>query len=163
MSGIKPIDVEIFPTGAKLLAGHRLRISIQAADTPHALPTLSTLLGTGVITIHTGPAYPSSLTLPTVRPTRVSTVTTAKLAADTTKVGKANSVAVTVTGGSTPAGKVGVYVAGVLVRTATLSGGKATVALPARVQVGGWPVVVKYLADAYHLPSKGTAYWTTVR
>jgi putative CocE/NonD family hydrolase len=163
MSGIKPIDVEIFPTGAKLLASHRLRISIQAADTPHALPTLSTLLGTGVITIHTGPGYPSSLTLPTVRPARVSTVTTAKLATGTTKVGKANPVAVTVTGGSTPGGKVGVYVAGVLVRTATLSSGKATVALPARAQAGRWPVVVEYLGDAYHLPSKRTAYWTTVR
>ena len=32
-----PIDVEIFPTGAAILPGHRLRISIQAFDIPHLL------------------------------------------------------------------------------------------------------------------------------
>lgn len=63
---VAPVDVEVFPTGARILPGHKLRISVQAADVPHLLPTLPDLLGTlGVVTIHTSATRPSLLTLPT--------------------------------------------------------------------------------------------------
>lgn len=62
---IAPVDVEVFPTAARIAPGHRLRIAIQAFDTPHLLPTVpdvaSNLTG---LTIHTGPTYPSVLTIP---------------------------------------------------------------------------------------------------
>lgn len=71
---VAPIDVEIFPTRAKILAGHKLRIAVQAFDVPHLLPTLPDLLGTlTVLTIHNSAKYPSTInfpsvgTLPTVR------------------------------------------------------------------------------------------------
>ena len=41
-----PVDVEVFPTGAAIQPGHRLRISIQAFDVPHLFPTLPDLFGT---------------------------------------------------------------------------------------------------------------------
>jgi len=62
---VAPVDVEVFPTAAKLKRGHRLRISIQSFDVPHLLPTVpdlpSTLTG---LTVHTGPEHPSVLTVP---------------------------------------------------------------------------------------------------
>jgi uncharacterized protein len=63
------VDVEVFPTGAVLHKGHRLRITVQAFDTPHLAPTLPQLtdgLG-GVITVHHSPAYRSRLVLPVRR------------------------------------------------------------------------------------------------
>ena len=63
---VAPIDVEIFPTGAAIKPGHRLRISIQAFDVPHLLspiPDLPTQLAP--MTIHVSKRYPSTLTLPT--------------------------------------------------------------------------------------------------
>lgn len=66
---VAPVDVEIFPTGAKILPGHRLRIAIQAFDVPHLAPLLPDLPGTlTVITIHNSAAYRSELTIPLVRP-----------------------------------------------------------------------------------------------
>lgn len=65
---IAPVDVEIFPTGAKILPGHRLRIAVQAFDVPHLAPTLPDLLSTlTVITIHNSAAYRSEVTIPLVR------------------------------------------------------------------------------------------------
>ena len=65
---VAPIDVEIFPTRAKILAGHKLRIAVQAFDIPHLLPTLPDLLGTlTVMTIHNSAKYPSEITFPSVR------------------------------------------------------------------------------------------------
>lgn len=71
---VAPIDVEIFPTRAKILPGHKLRISVQAFDVPHLLPTLPDLLGTlTVLKVHSSAKYPSTInfasvgTLPTVR------------------------------------------------------------------------------------------------
>jgi putative CocE/NonD family hydrolase len=71
---VAPIDVEIFPTRAKILAGHKLRIAVQAFDVPHLLPTLPDLLGSlTVMTIHNSAKYPSTInfasvgTLPTVK------------------------------------------------------------------------------------------------
>ncbi|WP_310961951.1 CocE/NonD family hydrolase [Nocardioides terrisoli] len=65
---VAPVDVEVFPTGASIQPGHRLRIAVQAFDVPHLLPTLAEAPGTlAVMTIHAGAQYPSSLTLPAVR------------------------------------------------------------------------------------------------
>ncbi len=65
---VAPVDVEIFPTGAKILPGHKLRLSIQAFDVPHLLPTLPDLLGAlTVVRVHNSAEYPSVLTLPAVR------------------------------------------------------------------------------------------------
>ncbi len=64
---IAPIDVEIFPTRAKILPGHRLRIAVQAFDVPHLLPTLPDLLGTlTVLKIHNSAKYPSTINFPSV-------------------------------------------------------------------------------------------------
>lgn len=71
---VAPVDVEIFPTRARILPGHKLRIAVQTFDVPHLLPTLPDLLGAlSVVKIHNSPTYPSTLnfpsvgTLPTVR------------------------------------------------------------------------------------------------
>lgn len=62
---VAPVDVEVFPTAARLAKGHRLRIAIQSFDVPHLLPSVpdlpSTLTG---LTIHSSAAYPSVLTIP---------------------------------------------------------------------------------------------------
>ncbi|MCW2799552.1 MAG: hypothetical protein JWQ70_1024 [Aeromicrobium sp.] len=64
---VAPIDVEIFPTRAKVLAGHKLRIAVQAFDIPHLLPTLPDLLGSlTVLTIHNSAKYPSTINFPSV-------------------------------------------------------------------------------------------------
>ena len=71
LEGIEPVDVEVFPTAAKIRRGHRLRVAVQAFDVPHLLPTLPVLLGSlSVITVHTGPETPSELTVPWVRKKR---------------------------------------------------------------------------------------------
>lgn len=62
---VAPVDVEIFPTGAKILPGHRLRIAVQAFDVPHLAPILPDLLSTlTVITVHNSAQYPSEITIP---------------------------------------------------------------------------------------------------
>lgn len=63
---VMPVDVEVFPTGARLAPGHRLRITVQAYDTPHLLPTAPQLAkqAAGVITVHHSPRYPSRIVLP---------------------------------------------------------------------------------------------------
>lgn len=62
---VAPVDVEIFPTAAKILPGHRLRIAIQAFDIPHLAPILPDLLSTlTVITVHNSTKYPSEITIP---------------------------------------------------------------------------------------------------
>ena len=65
---VAPVDVEVFPTGAAIEPGHRLRLAVQAYDVPHLLPTLPGAPGTlTVMTIHDSKAYPSRVTLPAVR------------------------------------------------------------------------------------------------
>ena len=65
---VVPVDVEVFPTGAAIQPGHRLRLSIQAFDVPHLLPPLPDVLGQiAPLTLHVSDAYPSVLTLPTRR------------------------------------------------------------------------------------------------
>ncbi|GAC1526921.1 MAG: hypothetical protein NVS3B1_16750 [Marmoricola sp.] len=64
---VAPVDVEVFPTGAAILPGHRLRIAIQAFDVPHLLAPIPNLLGDlGVISLHTSAAQPSWVELPGV-------------------------------------------------------------------------------------------------
>lgn len=65
---VAPVDVEVFPTGASIEKGHRLRIAVQAFDTPHLTPTLPQLAGSlTAMTIHNSTLYPSTLTIPAVR------------------------------------------------------------------------------------------------
>ncbi len=65
---VEPVDVEVFPTGASIEPGHKLRIAVQAFDVPHLTPTLPQLLGSlTAITIHSSAKYPSVLTIPAVR------------------------------------------------------------------------------------------------
>ncbi|MFZ5849228.1 MAG: CocE/NonD family hydrolase [Actinomycetota bacterium] len=66
---VMAVDVEVFPTAAMLKQGHRLRITVQAFDTPHLLPTAPQLLdqAAGVITVHHSPEHPSRLVLPVRR------------------------------------------------------------------------------------------------
>ena len=65
---VEPVDVEVFPTGAAIEPGHRLRIAVQAFDVPHLSPTVPQLPGSlTAITIHNSATYPSALTLPAVR------------------------------------------------------------------------------------------------
>ncbi len=61
---VVPVDVEVFPTGAAIRPGHRLRLSIQAFDVPHLLPPLPDLPQLAPLTLHVSHAYPSVLTLP---------------------------------------------------------------------------------------------------
>jgi putative CocE/NonD family hydrolase len=64
---VAPVDVEVFPTAARLAPGHRLRVAIQAFDVPHLAPSLPDVAGTAtVLTIHTSGRYPSRLTIPAV-------------------------------------------------------------------------------------------------
>lgn len=63
---VAPIDVEVFPTGAAIRKGHRLRITIQAFDVPHLLSPLPDLPGQlAPLTLHASRRYPSVLTVPT--------------------------------------------------------------------------------------------------
>jgi putative CocE/NonD family hydrolase len=65
---VEPVDVEVFPTGASIEPGHKLRIAVQAFDTPHLTPTLPQLAGSlTAITIHNSAKYPSVLTIPGLR------------------------------------------------------------------------------------------------
>ena len=66
---VVPVDVEVFPTGASIEPGHRLRLAIQAYDVPHLAPDLTLLPGAlSALTVHTGPLSPSVLTVPVVSP-----------------------------------------------------------------------------------------------
>jgi uncharacterized protein len=60
------VDVEVFPTGAVLEKGHRLRITVQAFDTPHLTATVPQTVDSagGVITIHHSAEQPSRIVLP---------------------------------------------------------------------------------------------------
>lgn len=63
---VVPVDVEVFPTGASIQPGHKLRLSVHAFDVPHLLPTLPQLPGAlTLMEIHASPAHPSALVLPT--------------------------------------------------------------------------------------------------
>src|SRR4051794_20467765 len=62
------LDVEIFPTNWVLKAGHQLKIVVDPADFPHALPpapALAARLG-GQVSVLTDAAHPSAVELPVV-------------------------------------------------------------------------------------------------
>ena len=61
---VVPVDVEVFPTGAAIRPGHRLRLSIQAFDVPHLLPTVPNIAQIAPLTVYASDAYPSVLTIP---------------------------------------------------------------------------------------------------
>ena len=62
---VAPVDVEVFPTGAAIQPGHRLRITIQGYDVPHLLAPVTDVVTQALpITLYTGPEHPSVLTLP---------------------------------------------------------------------------------------------------
>jgi putative CocE/NonD family hydrolase len=62
---VAPVDVEIFPTAARIAPGHRLRIAIQAFDAPHLLPSVPDAPADLVpLTVRTGPLWPSVVTIP---------------------------------------------------------------------------------------------------
>ena len=61
-------DIEVFPTYATIAAGHRLRITLTTADTPHLVPTLpalANLIG-GVYSVELGGSGPSAVEIPFV-------------------------------------------------------------------------------------------------
>jgi uncharacterized protein len=62
---IYELDVEIFPTLARIPSGHSLRLALQTADEPHATPPLpqAGAEAGGVVTVYTGPDHPSALVL----------------------------------------------------------------------------------------------------
>lgn len=59
-------DVEVFPTVAQLARGHRLRVTIATADTPHVLPTPGQLAGLvgGVYRVQRNASAASSIQVP---------------------------------------------------------------------------------------------------
>ena len=63
------VDVEVFPTGAVLRKGHRLRVTVQSYDTPHLTATVPQTVDSagGVVTVHSSPRLRSRLVLPVRR------------------------------------------------------------------------------------------------
>src|SRR3546814_9199718 len=124
---VAPVDVEVFPTGAAIQEGHRLRLSVQAFDVPHLLAPVGDLLSTlTVIKIHNSATHPSALTLPTLR-TKVSSRTSISLARSTTTRSQSNQVRVAVTStGEKPPEKDQVNLEGTHIRTATTHGSRTT-------------------------------------
>jgi predicted acyl esterase len=62
------LDAEIFPANWVLKAGHRLKIVVDPADFPHAVPPLPAFaarLG-GQVSVLTDAAHPSAVELPVV-------------------------------------------------------------------------------------------------
>lgn len=172
---VAPVDVEIFPTAAKILPGHKLRLAVQSFDVPHLLPTLPQLLGTlTVLTVHASAAYPSELTIPTVGAAPVAAPAAApvaaRLSASTTSVtlrhrstatktrNRASIVVRTPAGAAT--GRVAVYVGSRKVRTVTLSKGRTSVLLPRQSRARSYRVTVRYLGSSTAAPSTRSTTWT---
>jgi putative CocE/NonD family hydrolase len=62
------LDVEVFPTSWVLKAGHRLKVVVDPADFPHAVPPAPALLARlgGQVSVLTDAAHPSAIELPVV-------------------------------------------------------------------------------------------------
>ncbi len=159
---VEPVDVEVFPTGASIEPGHRLRIAVQAFDVPHLSPTLPQLPGAlTVITVHNSAQYPSSLTVPALR-TPAATRTTGRLARTVTGRRTGNTLFVRVSSAHTPTGVMDVYVNGVRRHTTTLRNGVATVRLPRRSK-GTYRVVTRFRGSTWFEPSTAAASVWRVR
>lgn len=170
---VAPVDVEVFPTAARIQPGHKLRLAVQAFDIPHLLPTLPDLLGTlTVMRIHSSAAYPSELTIPTVTtpaaapapaaPPRASTAsaTSVKLRHTTTKRKKNNRLTVTVrSAGAVPTGKVSVQVGSRRLKTVSLKNGRVTVTLPKQSRKRTLRVTATYLGSSTVTPSRRSVTW----
>ncbi|TQL70358.1 hypothetical protein FB381_4288 [Nocardioides albertanoniae] len=63
------VPVEVFPTGAVIKKGHRLRVTVHSYDAPHLLPNVKQLArgAAGVLTVHHTKTNPSTLVLPVRR------------------------------------------------------------------------------------------------
>jgi uncharacterized protein len=63
------LPVEIFPTRATILPGHRLQVTVSGGDFPHQLPPLPQLAGSlaGRVEVLTGPGHRSYVELPALR------------------------------------------------------------------------------------------------
>lgn len=68
-------DVEVFPTFASIAPGHRIRVNVTTADTPHLAATLTQTPGllAGIWQLKSGPANPSSVTIPLASATAFGT------------------------------------------------------------------------------------------
>jgi len=66
-------DIEVFPTFARLAAGHRLRLTLTTSDTPHLGPTPAQLAGLagGVYAVQRTGVYASFLEVPMAPASRV--------------------------------------------------------------------------------------------
>jgi uncharacterized protein len=62
------LPIEVFPTRATILPGHRLKLTVSGGDFPHQLPPLPQFAGSlaGRVTLLTGPSHPSYLELPSL-------------------------------------------------------------------------------------------------
>ncbi len=179
---VEPVDVEIFPTGASIEQGHRLRLAVQAFDVPHLSPTVPQLPGSvTVITVHNSAEHPSELTIPRIRATpgppptnppptptdpgtpqtARSTRTTATLAHRKTRR-TANVVKVRVRSSRKPTGVVAVYVNGSRQRVVRLHHGVARVRLAKR-RPGTYRIVARYRGNDGFSPSRSRAITWRVR
>jgi predicted acyl esterase len=61
-------DIEVFPTYATVARGHRIRVTLSTADTPHLVPTAPALaqLTGGVYSVRISPSQGSAVELPLV-------------------------------------------------------------------------------------------------
>jgi putative CocE/NonD family hydrolase len=178
LTGTAPIDVEVFPTGASIEPGHRLRLAVQAFDVPHLAPNLSLLPGSlSALTIHTGPDAPSVLTVPAVVPLptpasaaaptsvqlgpapRVRTSRTVVSLRRPARRHHAVKVAATVTCATEPAaGRVVFRWDGHRVAVRVLRDGRAVARVPARwVQPGRHRLVARYTGAADVAPSRAVS------
>ncbi len=166
---VAPVDVEIFPTGAQIQPGHRLRVAVQAFDVPHLLPTLTDLLGTlTVLRIHASTQYPSTLTLPVLGANPAGSVApagsvgpAARSASRTTaslrhpaRRHHAVRVRAVVTSAGAVTGRVRFRWDGHLLTVRTLRDGRAVARVPARWATHGrHRLVVRYLGSGQVAPS----------
>ena len=180
LTGIAPVDVEVFPTGAAILPGHRLRLAIQAYDVPHLAPTLTLLTsGLSAITVYAGADHPSILTVPVVSGPAAPEVPPAA-GAGALAAGPAGQVAshvavssrtgrrhhsapvrATVTCSGQPAtGQVQLLLGHRVLATRSLQGGHARATIPARWATrGAHRVTVRYLGTATCSSSAASIRW----
>lgn len=61
-------DIEVYPTYATLPAGHRIRVMLSTADTPHLMPTVPQLLKLlgGLYQVQMSPTAPSAVEIPLI-------------------------------------------------------------------------------------------------
>jgi hypothetical protein len=174
VGAVEPVDVEVFPTGAAIQPGHRLRIAVQAFDVPHLLPSLAGALpALTVIEIHNSAQYPSELTIPLVGPVPATSTPAAvrppvRSASRTTfavtRPGRrhhATPVRITVTSsGPAATGPVQLLLDRRVLATRTLRDGRARVRIPARlVRRGIHRITVRYLGTTLVAPSARITRW----